>query len=196
MIHSRKELLWTIKIDSKCYPTVTSGFFNKWLHILASTPNSTQYSLWKYVKCLRYCEYYYNNSIVFDKSISGFIFSIAYVYSISKLRRLAYKTGIQIPPNVFGEGLQIYHFGSIVVNQLAKVGKNAVIYPGVVIGSKGDKYPVIGDNCFIGAGSKILGGVTIGNNVTIAPNAVVVKDVPDNVVVGGIPCKIIKYKGL
>lgn len=49
-------------------------------------------------------------------------------------------------------------------------------------------------HCFIGAGSKIMGGVKIDNNVTIAPNAVVVKDVPDNAVVGGIPAKILKIK--
>lgn len=50
------------------------------------------------------------------------------------------------------------------------------------------------NNCFIGLGSKVLGGITIGNNVYIAPNAVVVKDVEDNCIVGSIPAKIIKKK--
>lgn len=72
----------------------------------------------------------------------------------------------------------IFHYGSIIVNANAKIGDYSIIYPGVVIG----------------AGSKIMGGVKIGNNVTIAPNAVVVKDVPDNAVVGGIPAKILKIK--
>lgn len=80
------------------------------------------------------------------------------------------------------------------VNQKARIGDYAIIYPGVIIGKKDNKCPVIGHHCFIGAGSKILGGVKIGNNVTIAPNAVVVKDVPDNAVVGGVPAKIIKFK--
>lgn len=53
--------------------------------------------------------------------------------------------------------------------------------------------PVIGDNVKIGTGAKIIGGVTVGNNVFIGANAVVVKDVPDNCVVGGVPAKIIKY---
>lgn len=52
--------------------------------------------------------------------------------------------------------------------------------------------PVIGDNCKIGAGAKILGGVVVGDNVFIGANAVVTHDVPSNCVVGGVPAKIIK----
>ena len=52
----------------------------------------------------------------------------------------------------------------------------------------------IGDNCYIGTGSTILGPVKIGNNVTVAAGSVVVKDIPDNVIVAGNPAKIIKYK--
>ena len=54
--------------------------------------------------------------------------------------------------------------------------------------------PQIGDNVIIGAGAKNLGDITIGNNVTIGANAVVVSDVPDNCIVGGIPAQIIKFK--
>lgn len=62
----------------------------------------------------------------------------------------------------------------------AHVGKNAVIWQQVTIGSSGGGTPWIGDNCQIGAGAKVLGGIRIGNNVTIGANAVVTKDVPDN----------------
>ncbi len=83
----------------------------------------------------------------------------------------------------------------VYINSHAKIGKNVVLYPGVCIGQTDDgKVPVIGDNVFIGLGAKVLGDCRIGNNVTIAPNAVVVKDVPDNAIVGGVPAKIIKYK--
>ena len=54
--------------------------------------------------------------------------------------------------------------------------------------------PHIGDNVFVGGGAKIIGDIYIGNNVSIAPNAAVVKDVPDNAVVGGVPCKILKIE--
>ena len=77
----------------------------------------------------------------------------------------------------------------------AKIGSNCTIYPGVVVGGKVENgYPTIGNNVFIGASAKVLGGVRIGNNVYIAPNACVVKDVPDNHVVGGVPAKTIKIK--
>ena len=52
----------------------------------------------------------------------------------------------------------------------------------------------VGDNCYVGTGATILGPIRIGNNVTIAAGAVVTKDVPDNVVVAGVPAKIVKYK--
>ena len=54
---------------------------------------------------------------------------------------------------------------------------------------------VVGDNCYFGVGSSIIGNsLTIGNNVTVAAGAVVTKDVPDNVIVAGVPAKIVKYK--
>lgn len=71
------------------------------------------------------------------------------------------------------------------------IGNGATIYSGVTIGKK-DKHtsmPVIGDNVTIGSGAKILGDITIGNNVVIGANSVVIKDVPDNVVVAGVPAK-------
>ena len=110
------------------------------------------------------------------------------------MRKLSFQTGFQIDPNSFGKGLLIYHYGSIVVNAGARIGDYATIYPGVVIGAKESGVPTIGRHCFIGAGSKVLGGVKIGDNVTIAPNAVVVKDVPDNAIVAGVPAKVIKFK--
>lgn len=69
------------------------------------------------------------------------------------------------------------------------------MYPGVCIGqSSPDGAPMIGDNVFIGLSSKVMGHIKIGNNVIIAPNAVVTKDVPDNAVVAGVPAKIIKMR--
>lgn len=110
-------------------------------------------------------------------------------------RICARKTGFQIPPFTCAFGLRFYHWGWCIVNCKARIGKNAVLYPGVCIGQKSEnEVPIIGDNCIIGLGAKVIGGVRIGNNVTIAPNAVVTHDVPDNAIVGGIPAKIIRYK--
>lgn len=86
----------------------------------------------------------------------------------------------------------------IFISDNAVIGKNAVIFQGVTIGSvrtKGSKSigsPIIGDNCYIGAGAKIVGNVKVGNNVRIGANAVVYKDVPDNSIVVCSPTRIIE----
>lgn len=82
----------------------------------------------------------------------------------------------------------------MVMHARTVVGKNCMIGQGVTIGGKSGWYevPVIGDNVIINAGSKIIGPVRIGNNVEIGANSVVVKDVPSNCVVAGIPARILK----
>lgn len=82
----------------------------------------------------------------------------------------------------------------VVVHKQAKIGRRVLIGQGVTIGRKLDPngVPVIGDNVYISTGAKILGGITIGNNVIIGANAVVIKDVPDNCIVAGVPAKVIR----
>ena len=110
-----------------------------------------------------------------------------------KLMRLSIKLGFTIPRHVFGPGLSIAHWGSIVVHPGVRVGNNCRIHSAVNIGVFNGKCPIIGNNVYIAPGAKLFGGITIGNNVTIGANAVVNKDVPSNVTVGGIPAKIISY---
>ena len=75
-----------------------------------------------------------------------------------------------------------------------KVGSNCHVNQQVTIGYKGDHAPIIKDNVKILCGAKILGNVTMGNNSIAGANAVVVKDVPENAIVGGVPAKIIKWQ--
>lgn len=108
--------------------------------------------------------------------------------------------GIQIPSSVkIGEGFYIGHFGTIVVNSSAVIGKNVNISQGVTIGrsnrGKSQGTPIIGNEVYIAPGAKIIGGIRIGNNVAIGANAVVVDDVPDNACVAGVPAKIVSMKG-
>lgn len=72
------------------------------------------------------------------------------------------------------------------------IGDNVWINQQMTIGHKGESAPVIGNNVRISCGAKILGGVRIGDNVVVGAGAVVVKDVPSNCVVAGVPAKIIK----
>lgn len=195
MIYSKSVLVEYLARDASLYQKQTSGFFLKWKNALVTNPINTQHKIYQYVRTLRYAEYHENNSLLASKkSLCGIWHTLMMLWYFYRLRQLSYKTGIQIPTNVCGSGLQIWHYGFIIINDKVRIGKNLTIYPGVEIGAKDNGVPKIGDNCFIGASAKVLGGIMIGNNVTIAPNAVVIKDVPDNAVVAGVPAKIIKYK--
>jgi serine O-acetyltransferase len=107
--------------------------------------------------------------------------------------RLAIKLGFSIPKNVFEAGLCIVHYGTIVVSPDARIGENCRIHPSTSIGYFNGA-PTIGRNVYIGPGAKLFGPITIGDNVTIGANAVVNRDIPNNVTVGGIPAKIISNK--
>lgn len=116
------------------------------------------------------------------------------------LRHHMFKLGIIIPYGTsLGPGFYIGHFGNIIVNGHCRIGRNCNLSPGVTLGQanrgRAKGYPVIGDNVYIGPGAKVIGAVTVGNNVAIGANAVVTHDVPDNAVVAGIPAKVISYSG-
>ncbi len=105
-------------------------------------------------------------------------------------------THIQIPATTkIGRGFRIVHFGHIVVNPNAIIGRNFNIYQGCLIGNAQGKRtgaPVIGDNVCMNANSIVIGNAKIGNNVLIAPGAFVNFDVPDNSIVIGNPGQIIQ----
>lgn len=109
-------------------------------------------------------------------------------------QRLLFQSSI--PPSCSLGGATKLAYGGIgiVIHARAVVGRNCMIGQGVTIGGKSGWYevPVIGDNVEINAGARVLGPVRIGNNVIIGANSVVVKDVPDNCVVAGIPAQIIR----
>lgn len=84
---------------------------------------------------------------------------------------------------------------SVVVHSRAKIGKRVVIGQNCTIGRSLDPedIPIIGDDVYISAGARIIGKISVGNNVIIGANAVVNKDVPDNTIVAGVPAKVIRH---
>jgi serine O-acetyltransferase len=138
-----------------------------------------------FLRLLRICEYYKNKT----NPILRFIY---FIYKIRFIRK-SYKLGFSIPENVFGRGLALPHYGTIVVNSKTKVGDNCRLHVNTNIGSSGsDKAPVIGDNVYIAPGVKIYGDIVIASNIAIAANAAVNKDfLEEGVVIGGVPAKTI-----
>jgi len=109
-------------------------------------------------------------------------------------------TGIEIHPGaIIGKRLFIDHGMGVVIGETAVVGDDVLLYQGVTLGGtgkeKGKRHPNIGNNVVIGAGAKILGNITVGDNTYIGANAVVLKDVPPNSTVVGVPGRITKQDG-
>lgn len=149
------------------------------------------WEMFSYMKNLRNLEFYTNKKQSF---LDLFFRSWFWL----KHRKNCKQTGIFIAPNTVGPGFHLQHRGFRHILPGTKIGSNCEILPMVLIGKKNKGLQncaiSIGDNCYISTGVTILGPVKIGNNVTIAAGAVIVKDVPDNCIVGGVPAKIIKYK--
>jgi len=109
-------------------------------------------------------------------------------------------TGIEIHPGAkIGRGVFIDHGMGVVIGETAIVGDNVLLYQGVTLGGtgleKGKRHPTIGNNVVIGGGAKVLGNITIGDNSYIGANAVVIKDVPANSTVVGVPGRITRQDG-
>lgn len=123
-----------------------------------------------------------------------------YFFAWLMYRHYVFKLGIQLGlgANIAG-GLSFNHFSCIIINGSTVIGRNCTIFHGTTCALKigGNKHgvPIIGDNCVLGPGCKILGNVKIGDNVFVGANAVVTHDVPSNAVVAGVPAKIINMNG-
>jgi serine O-acetyltransferase len=118
---------------------------------------------------------------------------------ISQLTR--FFTAIEIHPGAeIDQGLFIDHGMGVVIGETSVIGKNVTIYQGVTLGGtgkeRGKRHPTIGDNVVIGSGAKVLGNIRIGDNVQIGSNAVVIKDVPDDSTVVGVPGRMVKREGV
>ncbi|PBN41617.1 serine acetyltransferase [Sphingobium sp. D43FB] len=148
-----------------------------------------KYPILRYQRRLRIIEFLSKNEN--NKNFIKYIY-----FNILKYfhQRDSIRLGFTIPPHTCGPGLSIAHWGTICIEGKARVGANCRIHQGVTIGSSGGKVPVIGDNCFIGCGSAIIGGIILGDNVTIGANALVNRSFPSGAVLVGVPAVNISNK--
>jgi len=109
-------------------------------------------------------------------------------------------TGIEIHPAArIGRRLVIDHGTGIVIGATAEIGDDCLLYQGVTLGGTGKdvgkRHPTLGNNIMVGAGAKILGPFKVGDNARIAANSVVLREVPENATVVGVPGRIVKISG-
>lgn len=112
-------------------------------------------------------------------------------------QRTARKTGIEIHPGAtIGKGLFIDHGSGVIIGETTIIGDNVTLYQGVTLGGtgkeKGKRHPTLKDNVMVSAGAKILGSFTIGENAKIGAGSVVLKEVPPNCTVVGVPGRIVR----
>lgn len=111
---------------------------------------------------------------------------------------LLFNSYIPVSASIGRDSIFAYGAIGVVLHANAQIGRGCVIGQGVTVGAAEgyvsreiNRCPVIGDNCYIGAGAKIIGDIKIGNNCQIGASAVVLKDVPDNSIVVGIPARVV-----
>ncbi len=181
IIQNREDYLFFIKAD-KFALGIDDSFAGKVYRCIH--PNY----IWKFQKRLRKVEYLSNCK-------HGFLSRCVLFFVSRSFTRVSIKLGFSIPINVFGPGLSIPHYGTIIVNPSANIGCNTRLHAEVTIGANGgsSKSPTIGKNCYIGPGAKIFGDITIADNVVIGANCVVNKSITvSNIAVAGVPAKKVK----
>lgn len=112
-------------------------------------------------------------------------------------QRAARKTGIEIHPGAtIGKGLFIDHGSGVIIGETTVIGDNVTLYQGVTLGGNGKetgkRHPTICDNVMISAGAKLIGSFTVGENSKIGAGSVVIREVPPNSTVVGVPGHVVK----
>lgn len=138
---------------------------------------------------------------VIDHRIAHWFYKKGFFYiarSISQSSRK--RTGIEIHPGAtIGKRLVIDHGMGIVIGETTIIGDDCLLYQGVTLGGsgkeKGKRHPTLGNNVLVGAGAKVLGSFTVGDNARIAANAVVLNAIPENATAVGVPAKVVRVKG-
>lgn len=115
-------------------------------------------------------------------------------------QRARHKTGVEIHPGAtIGKGLVIDHGMGVVIGETTVIGDNCLIYQGATLGGTGKdhgkRHPTLGNNVMVGAGARVLGPFTVGDNSRIAAGAVVLTEIPPNSTAVGVPARVVRING-
>ena len=184
MIKTKKDLQYYLKADWLALgKSQEANYFRK----LPASIIIPDY-IWSFQKTLRVLEYLHNQRHTILNTFCRLIVYRRFLY-------LSHRLNFSIPVNVFGPGLAIAHWGTIIVNGGSQIGANCRINACVVIGAQAgtcDRAPIIGNNVYIGPGAKVYGDIAIADDCVIGANAVVNKSFAEpGSVIAGIPAKII-----
>jgi len=187
MIKNKEELVDCLMYEKSIYskymfPTRSRYFMSR----LKREPARMLYS---FIVLARKTDYYF-----YQSKKGSLIHKLYYLYYVSLRNRLGEKLGLEVSTENANKGLLIYHYNNV-INGGAIIGENCHLHGDNCIGNNGitNDCPIIGDNVSLGVGAKVLGNVTIANNIKIAAGAVVVHSfLEEGIVLGGVPAKKIK----
>lgn len=188
VIKDKKSLREVLRSESNLYKNYMYKDFKSYLLGWLKNENIVRIMHWqKIARNSDYHDYQYHTT--------GSIYHlICYLWYIRKRNILGNKIGLEMSTELIDAGLLIYHFNNV-VNTNASIGKNCHIHGTVVIGNNGTSTacPIIGNNVMIGAGAKIIGPVTIADDIKIAAGAVVVNSFTEpGITIGGVPARKLK----
>lgn len=176
-IKSKRELDFFIKADMM----MNRGKFKKTALDILKEMFIPDYIM-SYLIAMRKTSYYKNKKGIFGK--------IKLLYFYHKYCRLGLKLGFSIGSDVFGYGLKIPHYGTIVIGASNRIGNYAVLHTSTCISSNGK---TIGDGLYLSTGAKMTSKLLLGDNVSIGANSLVNKSFENsNILIAGIPAKIVK----
>jgi serine O-acetyltransferase len=181
MINNKKDYIYYLKRDRIALEVYNDTFASKIKIKVFPNP------VWTFQKRMRKLEYYSNCK---NKGL----YKLYILYLKYKYRAISVKLNFSIPINIFGPGLSIVHYGTIIINYTTKIGANCRMHAGVNIGASGGEIqgPILGDNVYLAPGAKVFGKITIPNNTAIGANAVVNKSFEkENTIIAGIPAKVV-----
>ena len=185
MIQSKRDLMEYMDADNYwLLPGNTKEWAIQWA---SANPART---LRRYLSYLRRQEYYMNTAR------GSKLKQILSLYYEGKKNRLGIRLGIEIGPNVFGKGINLYHGGSIIINPAVRAGEGCSLHGANCIGNNGltKAVPTLGNNVDIGYGAVIIGDITIADGVKIGANAVVNRSVTEpGCTVAGVPARVVKH---
>lgn len=176
MIKNREDLKRYIDADFARYYDLKFSLLRRWIL------KDEQARLKHYVWVLRHTEFAINTNSIFK------------LFWLLWHKRLSNILSVYVHPNMCGPGLRLIHNGGGIYLNANAIGDNFTATSGVIIGKKdtNETRPIIGNNVYFTIGSKAIGRIVIGDNCVIAPNTVVIKDVPSNSVVSGVPGVVFK----
>lgn len=192
MIKTKSDLRYYLDEDRKAYGKPALTFKTRLLQWFFPDLN------WQFMRILRYLEYHQN--LLGGGNVLGNLYHRVQFYRYSHLHaQLRAKTGIELSPNCAGAGLHLSH-GKCVISSIARIGECCKILSDVTIGGHG-RYdvhgaPTIGNRVFIASGARVIGNITIADEVVIGANAVVTNDILESGTTWvGIPARKVRDKG-